>query len=124
MNKPHQIIIAIKTITSIIILLGGVKFCLWLKSSENLSEPSFITLIAFFMILSIVIPFFNQIQSFSLFKGELILKEMKETETSIKNLGIAIYNAIDCSSKDSLSISSASRNDFQVAMKKLKELTT
>lgn len=113
----------INPVISIAALCIGFKVSLWLKAYSNLSEPSFIIVLIFFMIFSILLPRLNSLQSFSLTKGELVLREVKETEASVKELASAI---IELSEADSHAVMQESFDPERKrnAINNLKKITT
>lgn len=124
MKKIARIIKAtIAPAISIITLFVGFKVSLWLKEYSNLSEASFMLVLIFFMLFSILLPRLNKFQSFSLVKGELVLQEMKETEASVKELAKAILEVIETSSHG-IMIESFDSKAQNKAVEKLRKLTT
>ena len=108
---------------SIVTLVIGFKVSLWLKEYSNLSEPSFIIVLTFFMIFSILLPRINRLQSFSLTKGELVLQDIKETEASVKELAKAILEVTETSSH-AIMRESFDREAKDNAVDKLRKLTS
>jgi hypothetical protein len=108
---------------SIITLGIGFKVSLWLKEYSKLSEPSFMLILIFFMIFSILLPRLNSLQSFSLTKGELVLRDIKETERSVKQLAKAVLD-VEETSGDKLLLQSIDESAHKEAVDRLKKLTT
>jgi hypothetical protein len=79
------------------------------------------------VVISVVVGLFIQysdsIQSVSLVKGELILKDMKETESSVKELAKAILEFTETSSHG-LMLESFDSEANDKAVEKLRKLTT
>jgi len=126
-NSTNKIANIIKTTAIpiiVIIALGiGFKVALWLKEYSNLSEPSFMIVLIFFMIFSILLPRLHRLQSFSLSKGELTLQGMKETETAVKELARAILEVTETSSHG-LMLENFDSEAQKKAVEKLRKLTT
>ena len=108
---------------SIITLFIGFNVSLWLKEYSNLSEPSFMIVLTFFMLFSILLPRLTKLQSISLSKGELVLQEMKETEIAVKELAIAMLDLTEASNHHVM-LESFDPVAQKKAMDKLKKLTT
>ena len=124
MEKIFSIIKAtIKPAVIIIIFFGLVSLSLWLKKYSNLSEASFMILVTLSAIFSILIPNLNQLKSFSIAKGELVLQEMRETETSVKELAKAILEVTETSSHG-LMLESFDGEAQDRAVEQLRKLTT
>ena len=124
MSKIATIIKAtVAPVISIITLGIGFKVSLWLKEYSSLSEASFMIVLIFFMIFSIILPRLDMLRSFSLTKGELVLQEMKDTEASVKELAKAILEVTETSSHGIMreSFDGAAKNK---AVEKLRKLTT
>lgn len=81
---------ALKPIAVVLMLLGFIGLSIWLRGYASLSEASFMVLVTLSAILSVLLPNLNQVKSFSISKGELVLQEMKETEASVQELAKAI----------------------------------
>jgi len=78
------------------------------------------------MVISVLVGIFIQysdsIQSFNLLKGELILKDIKETESSVKNLAKAILEVTETSSHG-IMLESFDSEAKDKAVEKLRKLT-
>ena len=112
----------IKAIIVTAILFIMVSLSLWIKEYSNLSEPSLMVLITLSAIFSILIPNLNQLKSFSLVKGELILQEIKDTESSIKELAKALVDVTEASNHN-LVLPSFDQEEQTKALEKLKKLS-
>jgi hypothetical protein len=87
MNFLNKII---KPVCVVLMLLGFIILSIFLRDYASLSEASFMVLITLSSILGVLVPNLNNVKSFSISKGELVLQEMKETEASVKELAKAI----------------------------------
>ncbi|MEL0630384.1 hypothetical protein [Psychromonas aquatilis] len=117
-----------KPIIVIVFFLVFGYLSLWLKSYSNLSEASFMVLITLSTILSILLPNMNQLKSFSIAKGELVLQEIKETETSVKALAEATLNVMKVADEKYFELGGDDYKDidkrFKESISKLETLTS
>ncbi len=91
-----------KPVLVLFLLVTGVACSAWLKVYLNLSDTPFVALVTISSIFSILLPNLNQIQSLSLLKGELILREVKESEAAVKRLATATLELVEASSQGAL----------------------
>ena len=86
-----------KTIAAIIIsLLGIVGFSLLLIFGK-IGEPSFLVLLVISVATGLYIWNNDRVESFNISKGQLILKDVKETEASVKVLASAVLEVVETS---------------------------
>ncbi|HIH0456629.1 TPA: hypothetical protein ACYHOH_003199 [Vibrio cholerae] len=69
----------------------------WFKSHYNLSEASLMVLVTLAAIFSVLLPNLNELKSFSLAKGELILQDVKDKEQAVNELASATLELIEAS---------------------------
>jgi uncharacterized membrane protein len=94
-----------------------------LKCFGFIGDAAFISLVVISVLVGFIIQYFDSIQSFSLLKGELILKDIKETESSVKELAKAILEVTETSSHG-LMLESFDSEAKDKAVEKLRKLTT
>ncbi|HHX8443210.1 TPA: hypothetical protein ACVO0G_004639 [Vibrio diabolicus] len=113
----------VKPIVVIVLLLLTGGLSLWLRSYSNLSEPSLMTLLTMSFILSILLPNLNQLKSFSITRGEMILEQVTQKEENVKQLAIATANVARLIEKEALILSlDGSPSEIIPAIEKLEEL--
>ena len=76
----------------------GIALAILLLYLDFIGEVSFITMVVISVGVGIFIQYSDTIQSFNLQKGEFILRDMKETESSVKELAKAILEVTETSS--------------------------
>ena len=89
---------AIKIIAAMALALIGIFGSIILKSSNIISEPSFVSFLLASVLIGLFIAYSDKIKVLDLYKGKLILKEVKETEASVKELAKAILEVTETSS--------------------------
>ena len=87
-----------RVIAAIILCAIGILGSLHLKRSGDISEASFLLLVSLSVFVGIVIFLSDRITHFSVTKLEVTLEKMKETETSVKELGRAILSVEEAGS--------------------------
>jgi hypothetical protein len=87
----------LKAIIGLLISFGGIFGSIQLKYAKIISEPSLVLLITTSALIGLFIFYADKIKSISFGKGEIILKEIKDTESSIKILGQAIIELANAS---------------------------
>jgi len=112
-----------KKINATVFSFIGIGGSLALKSSGLITEPSFLSLMVLSVLIGLFISYSDKVHSVNLLKGELILKDIKETETSVKELAKAILEVTETSSHAIMTEGfdgEAKKN----AVEKLRKLTT
>ena len=112
---------AISIIAAIALALIGIFGSIKLKSSNIISELSFVFLLVVSVLVGLLIAYPDKVKVIDLFKGQLILKEIKETETSVKELGKAILAVVEASNH-SIMIESFDKDTYNKSVEKLKML--
>lgn len=112
-----------KPAIAIVALLISIWCSLWLKSYASLSETSFMVLVTISFIFSILLPNLNQLKSFSITKGELILQEIKDSEAAIKDLAIATLELVEASTAESIVTESFDQDRYNKSVERVKSLT-
>lgn len=105
------------------IFLMGICGSLYLRNLEGLSEASFMLLVTISFIFSILLPNLNQLQSFSLTKGELILQEIKVSESAIRELAIATVELVEASTEFAMVSEEYNQEHYERAIEKIRKLT-
>ncbi|MCK4469980.1 MAG: hypothetical protein KAU60_16715 [Desulfobacterales bacterium] len=108
-------------IAAIFLTLIGISGSIILKSSNFISEPSFIILLFGCILVGLFIAYPDKVKMIDFRKGQLILKEIKETEISVKELGKAILAVVEASSH-SIMLESYDEDAYNKSVKKLKML--
>lgn len=109
-------------INALVLSFIGIAIALLLLCFDFIGEVSFISLVIISVLIGIFINYHDSIQSFNLLKGELILKDMKETESSVKELAKAILEVTEASNH-SLMLESYDSEAHDKALEKLRKLT-
>lgn len=109
-------------INALIFSFIGIVIAILLLFFDLIGEVSFISLVIISVLIGIFINYHDSIQSFNLLKGELILKDMKETESSVKELAKAILEVTEASNH-SLMLESYDSEAHDKALEKLRKLT-
>lgn len=112
---------AISIIAATILTPAGILGSIKLKSSNLISEPSFVLLLIGSVLIGLFIVYSNKIKVLDFYKGQLILREIKETETSVKELGKAILAVVEASSH-SIMLESFDKDAYNDSVEKLKML--
>lgn len=107
----------------LLMLASFIGASIWLRGYATLSESSFMVLITISSMLSLLLPNLNNIKSFSIIKGELVLQEMKETEASVKELAKAILDVTETGSHG-LMLQSYDGEAHDKAIESLRKLTS
>lgn len=102
--------------------LIGFALAILLLIFKFIGETSFIILIGMSIISGIFILYPNKIQSMNLYKGEIILRDIQDTEKSIKELAKAILEVTEASSH-SIMLESFDSEAYNEAVEKLRDLT-
>lgn len=110
-------------ISALILSFAGIALAVLLLHSSFIGEVSFIALVVISVVVGIFIQYSDSIQSFNLIKGELILKDMKDTESSVKELAKAILEVTE-TSDHGLMLETFDREAHDKAIEKLRKLTT
>lgn len=113
-----------KTIAAIATILASISCSLWLKSYASLSESSFMVLVTISVILGLVLPNINQLKSFSITKGELILQEVKDGEAAVKELALATLELVEASTKGARVTEDFDQDRFNKSIERMKSLTS
>jgi hypothetical protein len=108
----------------LVLFLIGVCGSVWLKSLLDLSEASFMVLVTLSAIFSILLPNLNQLKSFSITKGELILQEVKDSEAAIKELAIATVDLVEAANEGSLVTEEFDQERYDHTVENIKALTS
>lgn len=110
-------------INKLILSFIGVIIAIILLCFSFIGESSFISLIVISVLIGVIAQYSDSIKSISLLKGELIIQDMKETESSVKELAKAVLEVIETSSHGIMaeSFDSEAKNK---AVEKLKKLTS
>lgn len=114
----------IKPTLVLALFMAGISGFVWLKNLLNLSEASFMGLITLSAIFSILLPNLNQLKSFSITKGELILQEVKDSEAAIKKLAIATVDLVEAANEGSIVTHEFDQERYDAAVEKIKALTS
>jgi hypothetical protein len=123
-NKIRHIAEAtIKPIMVMTTLGISVYLALSLKEFSKLSETSFMVLLTMSFLISIILPNLHQLKSFSLTKGELVLQEVKETESNIKELALATVELVESGTDGLLAIHHHDRERYERAKQTITKLT-
>lgn len=121
LTSNMKILSSPRVIAAILIPLSCIFGALQLKISAVISELSFIGLISVSMFCGLIIFFSDRITQFSLSKLEITLKDMKETEASVKELGKAILAVVEASSH-SIMLESFDEKVYTESVNRLKKL--
>jgi len=89
---------AISIIAAIILTLVGILGSIKLKSLNLISEPFFVLLLICSVLIGLFIVYSDKIKVLDFYKGQLILRDIKETEASVKELAKAILEVTETSS--------------------------
>ena len=95
----------IKPVVVVILLGASGSTSFWLRDYAELSESSLMVLLTMSFILSILLPHLNQLKSFSIVKGEMILSEVEEKEKNIKKVALATAKVARVIEKEALILS-------------------
>jgi len=109
-------------INALILSFIGIAIALLLLCFGFIGEVSFISLVIISVVIGIFINYHDSIQSFNLLKGELVLKDIKDTESSIKELAKAILEVTE-TSNHGLMLESYNSEAHDKAIEKLRKLT-
>ena len=101
------------------VALGGASA---LKIYSIISEPTFLSLIIVIFLIGLFISYSDKVKSINLAKGELILRDMQETEASVKELAKAILEVTEASNHG-LMLQSYDGKAHELAIEKLRKLT-
>lgn len=112
--KPVAVVLLLLTFT-----VGSV--CLHL--SLDLSEPSFMSLMIMSAIFSVLLPKFNELKSFFIAKGQLILQEIKVSEAAVKELAIATVDLVESANECSIVTGAFDQERYDQAIAKIKAIT-
>ncbi|GGB11406.1 hypothetical protein [Agarivorans gilvus] len=116
-------ILLVKPIVVIVLLWATGRFSLWLQNYSDLSELSLMTLLTMSFILSILLPNINQLKSFSIAKGEIILQQVTEKEENVKQVAIATARVARLLEKEALILPlDGTPSEIIPAIEKLEEL--
>jgi hypothetical protein len=110
-----------RVIAAFTLCVIGILGSLHLKRSGDISEASFIFLESLSVFVGIVIFLSDRITHFSVTKLEVTLEKMKETETSVRELGRAIL-AMEEASSHSLMLESFDPKAYNESVEKLRGL--
>ncbi|TMX32032.1 hypothetical protein DA096_08875 [Vibrio rotiferianus] len=113
----------VKPTIVVVIFLVSVWGAMWLKNNVNLSEASFMILITLAAIFSILLPNLNQLKSFSITRGELILQEIKDSEVAVKELALATLELVEASTEAAIVTNDFDEERYKRAIEELKSLT-
>ncbi|PTO88814.1 hypothetical protein [Vibrio splendidus] len=112
--KPASVIL-------VLLLTGGLSICL--RNYLNLSEPSLMILLTMSFILSVLLPHFSRLQSFSIKRGELILAQVTEKEANVKQLASTTAKVARLLEKEALALSlDGNPSEIISAIEELEEL--
>lgn len=100
----------------------GIALAICLLCFGFVGEGSFIALMVISVLVGFFIQYFESIQSINLLKGELILKDIKETESAVKDLAKAILEVTETSSHG-IMLESFDGEAHDQAVEKLRKLT-
>lgn len=106
------------------IFLIGIGGSLCLKTFLGLSEASFMVLVTLSFVFSILLPNLNQLKSFSITKGELILQEVKDSEAAVRELAIATVDLVEASNEFAIVTEEFDQDRYDKAVDKIRNLTS
>ena len=109
-------------ISALILSIIGIALALFLLCYDFIGEVTFILLVSISILVGIFIQYSGSIQSFNLLKGEMILKDIKERESAVKDLAKAILEVTETSSH-SIMLESFDSDAHDKAVEKLRKLT-
>jgi hypothetical protein len=112
----------IKPLIVVGIFAIAVICSLWLKTYASLSEASLMILITLSAIFSILLPNLNQLKSFSITKGELILREVQDSEAAVKKLAAATLELVEASNDGTIFKEDFDSERYQEAVEEIKSL--
>ncbi|MUK32177.1 hypothetical protein GNP44_19120 [Aliivibrio fischeri] len=112
----------LKPLIVVLIFIGLVMCSLWFKNYASLSEASLMMLVTLSAIFSILLPNLNQLKSFSITKGELILQEVKDSEIAIKELASATLELVESSTEAAIVTNEFDEARYKKAIEEVKLL--
>ncbi|MBY8967321.1 hypothetical protein KHP57_16635 [Algiphilus sp. NNCM1] len=116
-----EVRVILKVVASLITSFVGIAGSIYLKALGIISEPSLVLLILASTLVGLFLSYSDKVKSVNLKKGELILKEMKDTESSVKELGRAVLEVTEASSH-SLMLESFDPDAYEQAVSHLRDL--
>ena len=108
---------------AIILCVSGVFGSVRLIEQKFIGEASFVALLCFTVLISLLLAFMWKVESFKASGAsiEVKLREIKEAEKSVKELSLAILDVMDA--KDhGLMLESYDRQAYEQAVEKVKKL--
>ena len=108
---------------AIILCVSGVFGSVKLIEMKFIGEVSFVALLCFTVLISLLVAFMWKVESFKASGAsiEVKLREIKEAEKSVKELSLAILDVMDA--KDhGLMLESYDRQAYEQAVEKVKKL--
>jgi hypothetical protein len=105
---------------SCVLLIGTVL----LKVYSMINELSFVTLILVSLLMGIVISVLEKLKSVDLRKGQIMLQDMKNTETSVKEVASATLDVIETSMAGTIRFAEFDSKKFQESVERLKKIST
>lgn len=110
-----------KAMAALLISLFGISGSICLKGFSFISEASFVIFILTSVLVGLFIAYSDKVRSVNLKEGEIILQEMKEAESSVKELGRAVLDVTEASSH-TLMLESFDSDAYDKAIARLREL--
>jgi hypothetical protein len=112
-----------RKIGAVIITLVCIGGSLALIVYGLIGEPYFLALLVLSAVIGLFVFYLDKVQSVNLLKGELILKDVKETHDSVKILAKYIVEVVE-TSDHAIMLESFDREAQKEALAKLKELAS
>ncbi|EGR0311387.1 hypothetical protein VCSRO199_3527 [Vibrio cholerae] len=113
-----------KPASVVIVFVIMVYLSVWFRDSNALSEASLMVLITLSAIFSVLLPNMNNLKSFSITKGELILQEVKDSEEAIRELASATLELVESSPVPLLVEEEFDASRYNKAIEEVRSLTT
>lgn len=110
-----------RKVIALLLSTGGIVGSVYLKHIGTISELSFLVLISISVLVGLFVCYSDRVSSINLKKGELILSEMKETESSVKELGRAVLEVTEALNHTRM-LESFDSNAHKKAIEKLRGL--
>ncbi len=112
----------LKPLIVILLFVFFVYCSVLFKGIVGLSETSLMVLITISALFSLLLPNINQLKSFSIAKGELILQEVKERESIVKDLAMATAELVEASTESAITYN-MDVEKYNNALEKVKNLS-
>lgn len=124
MNNPNTTTQPLNIISALIVAIALVTGAVLLKTELGVNEVSFSLFILASLFIGLFICYSNRIHTFEVAQCKLILKDLKQTEVSMKDLALATVELVEAGTAGSIATHEYDEDRYKKAKQAVMALTT